>query len=90
MTDNDPRAQAMLRELFTAAHLSPGMGLGTPTWAPTAGLQRERQRRMAQGMSAQERFDILTRAGVTDSEGMRKVFARAYTSPEKAFMLGGK
>ena len=42
---------------------------------------------MAQGASADERMKILTDAGVTDREGMVKVFNRAYAHPNKAFML---
>jgi hypothetical protein len=83
MTD-DPQTREALKALF----LAPGMGLGTTTWDPQTGIRREQQRKMARGMSAQERMKILTDAGVTDRDGMRKVFERAYAPAHQALMLG--
>lgn len=85
--DSDPEMKQAMQALFQAHHLSPGVGLGTKTWSPRAGIEREQQRRMARGMSAKERMKILTDAGVTDREGMSRVFERAYARPERAFML---
>jgi hypothetical protein len=87
-TDNTPESKAMFQELFQQAFLTPGMGLGTPTWDPHAGLVRQQRRRMAQGASAQERMRLFQYAGATDRDGMVKVFRRAYAPPERAFMLG--
>lgn len=89
-TDKSPESKAAFQELFQQSFLSPGMGLGTPTWDPKAGLAREQRRRMAQGASAQERMDAMMRAGMTDRDGMVQVFRRLYTSPQRAFMLGRK
>lgn len=85
--DSNPKVQKDFQQLASADHLSPGMGLGTPTWAPDAGFQRERQRRMAQGATARERMEAFQEAGVKDEAGIKKIFERAYVSPEKAFML---
>jgi len=88
--DSNPEAKKAMKDMFDSRHMAPGVGLGTQTWSPDAGIQRERQRRMAQGATAQERMALFQEAGVKDDEGMRKVFERAYTSPEKAFMLARK
>jgi hypothetical protein len=90
MQDKDPEAQALFQQMFSQAHMSPGIGLGTPTWDPKIGLERQRQRKMAQGATAKERMDMFKYIGATDYDGMKKVFARAYTSPERAFMLARK
>lgn len=86
---SDAQMKEAMQALFQA-NLAPGMGIGTQTWSPRAGIQREQQRREARGMSAQERMKVLTDAGVTDREGMTKVFKRIYARPEQAFMMGGK
>jgi hypothetical protein len=86
--DNDPATKQAMQALFKSKFLEPGMGLGTPVSDPQTGLRRERQRRMAQGASARERMKIFQEAGVTDRAGMARVFDRAYTTPERAFMLG--
>lgn len=79
---------ADVQEAMKAMFMSPGMGLGTKTWDPQTGIRREQQRKMARGMSAQERMKALTDAGVTDREGMTKVFTRLYTPAHRALMLG--
>jgi len=86
MYDNDPRAQQLYKEMFAQAHMAPGMGIGTHTYAPDAGFQREMVRRRAQGASAQERMAALSRAGVTDRDGMQQVFSRLYAPISQAFM----
>jgi hypothetical protein len=92
MTDSDPEAKKAMQALFASHFLSPGTGLGTKTWNPRAGLEREHQRRMAQGMSAKERMNMFMEIGATDRDGMMKVFDRAYAPNHKAFMLvkGGR
>ena len=85
-TDAEGR-DAMLAMIQQVLHLSPGMGLGTPAWDPNAGLEKERRRRAAKGLSAEQRIQALTDAGVTDRAGMQAVAERMYASPEKAFML---
>jgi hypothetical protein len=87
LRDKDPLAQEAARKMFQEANMQPGMGLGTTTYAPDAGFQLERRRREARGASAGERMRALEGAGVTDRDGMRKVFDRLYASPERAFML---
>jgi hypothetical protein len=84
--DADPAAKEAMQAMFKASFLEPGVGLGTQTFSPEAGIQREQRRRMAQGASARERMQMFNEAGVTDKEGMARVFNRAYTTPEKAFM----
>lgn len=76
-----------MQALYQATFLSPGTGLGTKAWDPQTGIRREQQRKEARGMSAQERMKVLTDAGVTDREGMTRVFQRVYARPERAFML---
>jgi len=88
MSDQSPEMKQAMQALFQANFLAPGMGLGTKTWDPRTGIRREQQRRMARGMSAQERMKLLTDAGVSDREGMMKVFRRAYTPAHRALMLG--
>jgi len=88
MTDNAPEMKQAMQAMFQANFLSPGTGLGTKTWDPKTGIHREQQRRMARGMSAQERMKALTDAGVTDREGMTKVFSRLYSPAHQALMLG--
>jgi hypothetical protein len=68
-------------------NLTPGMGLGTKAWNPMSGIERMRKKKAAEGVSANERMRLFQEAGVKDYEGMRRVFERAYVSPEKAFML---
>ena len=68
-------------------NLTPGMGLGTTAYNPMAGLERMRRKKVAEGVSADERMRLLQEAGAKDYEGMRRIFERAYVSPEKAFML---
>ena len=71
-------------------NLVPGMGLGTPAHNPMAGVERMRRKKAAMGVSADERMRLFQEAGVKDYDGMRRIFERAYVSPEKAFMLVGK
>jgi hypothetical protein len=68
-------------------NLTPGMGLGTTAYNPMAGVERMRKRKAAAGVSANERMRLFQEAGMKDYDGMRRVFERAYVSPEKAFML---
>jgi len=85
--DSDPAAKEAMMAMFKANFLEPGTGLGTPVSNPETGIRREQRRRMAQGASARERMEMFKEAGVTDKAGMAEVFNRAYTSPERAFML---
>jgi hypothetical protein len=86
--DSDPAAKEAMQAMFKASFLEPGTGLGTPVTSPETGIRREQRRRMAQGASAQERMKMFKEAGVTDTAGMARVFNRAYTTPERAFMMG--
>lgn len=86
--DSDPAAKEAMQAMFKASFLEPGVGLGTKVVDPRTGIRREQARRMAQGASARERMQMFQDAGVTDRVGMARVFDRAYTTPERAFMLG--
>lgn len=87
MKPDSPEIKQTVQALFKANFLNSGTGLGTPVWDPQTGIRREQMRREARGMSAQERLKIFKEAGLTDHDGMARIFERAYTSPERAFML---
>ncbi|GEM_PF-6923481 len=89
LRDSDPAAKVLFTKMFEQHFLRPGMGISTQTWDPMTGIRRQQQRRMAEGATAKERMRLFESIG-GDREGMEKVFARAYTSPERAFMLVGK
>jgi hypothetical protein len=86
--DSDPAAKEAMQAMFKASFLEPGVGLGTKVSDPQTGIRREQARRMAQGASARERMRMFQEAGVTDRVGMARIFDRAYTTPERAFLMG--
>jgi len=85
-----PTEHALFLQLaHSVTNLTPQMGLGTPAWDPNAGLAAYRNRQAAQGLTAAQRMKMLQGAGVTDREGMYKVFQNMHASPYQAFMLNG-
>jgi|SRR5262245_5694850 len=93
---NAQREQAAYGEFLkmadTMLHKKPGIGLGHDTWDPQAGLNAEQKRKYNEGLSAQERINMLKQIGVQDNDAMYALVDRMYSSPERAFMLarGGK
>jgi len=81
--------QLFLQLAQSVTHLTPQMGLGTPAWDPNAGLAKYRNQQLARGLTASQRMKMLQGAGVTNREGMYKVFQNMHASPYQAFMLNG-
>ena len=81
--------QIFMQLAQSQVNLTPQMGLGTPAWNPNNGLEMYRKRQMAQGLTAQQRMHMLQSAGVTNRDGMYKVFQNMHASPYQAFMMNG-